>query len=227
LGGNRNTNGPIRVLLADDHTLFRQGLARILASFGGMEVVAEVPNDADALKLARELSPDVVIMQVQLPFERAIETLEAMRYFSDPPKVVIVTMFEIPRYLRGLTGVGASAYLLKTSSSEHLVAAVRAAALDPSSENAVVGMPRQMLEGTEEGVESILSARELEILLLTARGLSNHRIATSLHLSEATVKRHLANIYPKMGVCSRGEAAREALMREWITIEEVIAEDDR
>ncbi|HZB09531.1 MAG TPA: LuxR C-terminal-related transcriptional regulator [Rubrobacter sp.] len=107
------------------------------------------------------------------------------------------------------------------------MAAVRAAALDPSSENAVVGMPRQMLEGTEEGVESVLSARELEILLLTARGLSNHRIATSLHLSEATVKRHLANIYPKMGVCSRGEAAREALMREWITIEEVIAEDDR
>jgi len=226
LGGNRNTNGPIRVLLADDHTMFRQGLARILASYGGMEVVAEVPNDAEALKLARELSADVVIMQVQIPFERAIETLRAMRSFSDPPKVVIVTMFESPRYLRGLTGVGASAYLLKTSSSEHLVAAVRAAALDPTSENAVVGMPRQMLEGTKDGVEGVLSARELEILLLTARGLSNHQIATSLHLSEATVKRHLANIYPKMGVSSRGEASREALMREWITIEELTAEDE-
>ena len=226
MGGNRNTNGPIRVLLADDHTMFRQGLARILASYGGMEVVAEVPNDAEALKLARELSADVVIMQVQIPFERAIETLRAMRSFSDPPKVVIVTMFESPRYLRGLTGVGASAYLLKTSSSEHLVAAVRAAALDPTSENAVVGMPRQMLEGTKDGVEGVLSARELEILLLTARGLSNHQIATSLHLSEATVKRHLANIYPKMGVSSRGEASREALMREWITIEELTAEDE-
>ena len=144
-----------------------------------------------------------------------------MRSFADPPKVVIVTMFESPRYLRGLTGVGASAYLLKTSSSEHLVAAVRAAALDPKSENAVVGMPPSMLEGTQEGVESVLSARELEILLLAARGLSNHQIATSLNLSEATVKRHLANIYPKMGVGSRGEAAREALMREWITIEEI------
>ena len=226
MGGNRNTNGPIRVLLADDHTMFRQGLARILASYGGMEVVAEVPNDAEALKLARELSADVVIMQVQIPFERAIETLRAMRSFSDPPKVVIVTMFESPRYLRGLTGVGASAYLLKTSSSEHLVAAVRAAALDPTSENAVVGMPRQMLEGTKDGVEGVLSARELEILLLTARGLSNHQIATSLHLSEATVKRHLANIYPKMGVGSRGEASREALLREWITIEQITAEDE-
>jgi DNA-binding NarL/FixJ family response regulator len=226
LGGNRNTNGPIRVLLADDHTMFRQGLARILASYGGMEVVAEVPNDAEALKLARELSPDVVIMQVQMPFERAIETLKAMRSFSDPPKVVIVTMFESPRYLRGLTGVGASAYVLKTSSSEHLVAAVRAAALDPTSENAVVGMPRQMLEGTEEGVESVLSARELEILLLAARGLSNHQISTSLHLAEGTVKRHLANMYPKMGVSSRGEASREALLREWITIEELTAEEE-
>src|SRR5215208_6567602 len=149
LGENQitNANGPIRVLLADDHTMFREGLTGILASYGGMEVVAEVPNDGEALKLSRELSPDVVIMQVQIPFERAIETLKAMRSFPDPPKVVIVTMFESPRYVRALTGVGASAYLLKTSSSEHLVAAVRAAVLDPASENAVVGMPRSMLEG--------------------------------------------------------------------------------
>jgi DNA-binding NarL/FixJ family response regulator len=223
---NANTNGPIRVLLADDHTMFRQGLASILASYGGMEVIAEVPNDGETLELSRELSPDVVIMQVQIPFERALHTLNAMRSFPDPPKVVIVTMFESPRYVRGLAGVGASAYLLKTSSAEHLVAAVRAAALDPASENAVVGMPREMLEGTQEGVESILSARELEILLLAARGLSNHQIASSLHLSEGTVKRHLANLFQKMGVGSRGQASREALLREWITIEEVTAEDD-
>jgi DNA-binding NarL/FixJ family response regulator len=112
---------------------------------------------------------------------------------------------------------------VKTSSSEHLVAAVRAAVLDPASENAVVGMPRQMLESTAEGVDSILSARELEILLLAARGLSNHQIASALYLSEATVKRHLANIFQKMGVGSRGEASREALLREWITIEELTA----
>ena len=225
MGEDRTTNvrasGPIRVLLADDHTMFREGLASILASYGGLEVVAEVPNDAEALRLVGELSPDVVIMQVQMPFQRAKQTLEAMRAFPDPPKVVIVTRFESPRYVRGLTEVGASAYLLKTSSSEHLVAAIRAAVLDPLSENAVVGMPSQILEATEEGVESVLSARELEILLLAARGLSNQQIASSLRLSEATVKRHLANIYPKMGVASRGEAAREALMREWITIEEI------
>jgi DNA-binding NarL/FixJ family response regulator len=83
---NANANGSIRVLLADDHAMFRQGLAGILASYGGMEVMAEVPNDADALELARELSPDVVIMQVQMPFERALRTLEAMRSFPDPPR---------------------------------------------------------------------------------------------------------------------------------------------
>src|SRR3954463_10887116 len=111
MGVDRNTNvkasGPIRVLLVDDHTMFREGLASILASYGGLEVVAEVPNDAEALELARQGSPHVVIMQVQMPFKRAKQTLKAMRSFLDPPKVVIVTMFESPRYLRGLTGVGA------------------------------------------------------------------------------------------------------------------------
>jgi DNA-binding NarL/FixJ family response regulator len=165
-------------------------------------------------------------MQVQMPFERAKETLKAMRAFPEAPKVVIVTMFESPRYVRGLTGIGVSAYLLKASSSELLVAAVRAAVLDPKSENAVVGMPRSMLEDTQEGAESVLSARELEILLLAARGLSNHQIASSLHLSEGSVKRHLANVYLKMGVGSRGAASREALLREWITIEEITAEDE-
>jgi DNA-binding NarL/FixJ family response regulator len=84
--------------------MFREGLAGILASHGGMEVIAEVPNDGDALKLARELSPDVVIMQVQRPFSRAKETLKAMRAFPEAPKVVIVTMFESPRYVRGSRG---------------------------------------------------------------------------------------------------------------------------
>ena len=221
MGEDAESNGPIRVLLADDHTMFRQGLAGILASYGGMEVVATVPNDEDALRLARELRPDAVVMQVQMPVERALETLEAMRSFPDPPKVVIVTMLESPRYVRTITGAGASAYLLKTSSAEHLIAAVRAAVLDPEGGNAVVGMPRAMLEESGEGAEGVLSARELEILLLAARGLSNRRISQALHISEATVKRHLANVYEKMGVGSRGEASREALLRDWITIEEI------
>lgn len=224
--GTQDTQPTVRVLLADEHTMFREGLAGILASYGGMEVVASVPNGVEALELAGELYPDVVIMEVQMPFERSRETLMQMRSFPEPPKVVIVTMFENPRYIRELTELGASAYVLKASSSEHLIAAVRAAVFDPNSRHAVVGMPRELLESTREGIESILSARELEILLLTTRGLSNHQIATKLHLAEGTVKRHLANIYPKMGVSSRGEAARKALAREWITIEELTEEGE-
>ena len=215
----------ISVLLADDHTMFRQGLATILASYGGVEVLAEVPNDAEALRLVGELEPEVVIMQVQMPFERAKESLERMRALPHPPKVIVVTMFEEPRYVRSLMELGASAYLVKTSSSEHLVAAVRAAVFDPRAKNVVVGMPPAMLEESRDGVERVLSARELELLLLAARGLSNRQIAASTHLAEATVKRHLANIYQKMGVSSRGEAAREALLRDWITIEEITHSD--
>ena len=213
----------IRVLLADDHTMFRQGLAALLASHGGgMEVVAEVPNDAEALRLARELEPDVVVMQVQMPFERAKQTLREMRSFGRPPKVVVVTMFEEPRYVRGLMELGASAYLLKSSSAEHLLAAVRAAVVDPKAEHVVVGMPPSMVvEGTGEGDDGVLSGRELEVLVLASRGLSNRAISRALHLSEATVKRHLANIYARIGVASRGEAARKALHEDWITIEEI------
>ena len=196
MGENRSTDAPIRVLLADDHTMFRQGLAGILASHGAMEV--------------------------QIPVERAKETLEAMRAFEDPPpKVVIVTMFESPRYVRELTGVGASSYLLKSDSAEHLVAAVRAAVLDPEGGNVVVGMPRAMLERAEGGADGVLTTRQLEVLLLAARGLSNGRIASSLYITEGTVKRHLADVYEQMGVGSRGEAMREALARDWITIEEI------
>jgi DNA-binding NarL/FixJ family response regulator len=229
VGEDKNTNvgtsGPIRVLLVDDHTMFRQGLAGILASYEGLEVLADLPNDAQALEVARDLGPDVVIMQVQMPFERAVATLQAMRAFPDPPRVIIVTMFESPRYVRALTGVGASAYLLKTASAEQLVATVRTAIFDQQGKNVVVGMPTEMLQESTDGVEDVLSARELEILLLAARGLSNLQIAASANLAESTVKRHLANVYTKMGVSSRAEAAREALLRDWITIEELTHSD--
>jgi DNA-binding NarL/FixJ family response regulator len=225
MGENLGTGGPIRVLLADDHTMFREGLAGILASYGGMEVVAKVPNDEEALRLARETRPDVVVMQVQMPFKRAKEALRKMRSSSPSPKVVVVTMFENPSYVRELMGLGASAYLVKTSSAEHLVAAVRAAVFDPTARNVVVGMPSAMLEGTQEGADGVLSARELEILLLASRGLSNRQIANRIALAEATVKRHMANVNLKMDVSSRGEAARKALNEGWITIEELTAED--
>jgi DNA-binding NarL/FixJ family response regulator len=110
------------VLLADDHTMFREGLAGILTSHGGLEVVGETINDEGAVALAREKKPDVVIMQVQMPFEKAKEALKRMREVEPTPKVVIVTMFEDPDFLRDLLRLGASGYVLKSSSSRHLIA---------------------------------------------------------------------------------------------------------
>jgi DNA-binding NarL/FixJ family response regulator len=221
----RSKADPIRVLLADNHTMFRQGIASVLADYGGMEVVGQTDNDEGAVELARLTEPDVVLMQVQMPIPRARENLLRMREIADPaPKVVIVTMIEDPHDVRELMDLGASAYIVKSASAEHLVAAVRTAILDPKSKNVVVGMPRVLLEEAEEGSEGVLSARELEILLLAARGLSNRQIAAKVYLAEGTVKRHLTNTYHKMGVGSRGEATRMALYEEWITIQDVTDE---
>jgi DNA-binding NarL/FixJ family response regulator len=223
----RDQADPIKVLLADNHTMFRQGIASVLADFGSIEVVGQSDNDEGAVELARLRKPDVVLMQVQMPIPKAKENLSRMRESADPaPKVVIVTMIEDPREVRELMDVGASAYIVKSASTEHLVAAVRAAILDPKSKNVVVGMPLGMLEEAQEGSEGVLSARELEILLLASRGLSNRQIATRVHLAEGTVKRHLTNTYHKMGVGSRSEATRKALYEEWITIQDVTEEMD-
>ena len=171
--------------------MFREGLARVLASYGGIELVAETTNDEVAIALSREQKPDVVVMQVQVPFERAKATLDEMSSISPAPKVVISTMFEDPRHVRGFMKLGVSGYLVKSASVEQLMAALRVAVLNPSGENVVVGMPRQMLEEADGGAAGALSARELEILLLASRGLSNRQIASSLSLAEATIKRHL------------------------------------
>jgi len=215
-----------RVLLADDHTMFREGLARLLDTYGGLEVVGETANGEEAVILAQQKKPDVVIMQVQMPFEKARESLRRMREISPELKVVIVTMFEDPHMMRELLKLGASAYLLKSTSSRHLIGAVRAAVFDPLAQNVVVGMPLDALAEAEEGSGDVLTARQLEVLLLAARGLSNHQIAARLHLAEGTVGRHLSDVYKKMEVGSRSEATRKALREEWITIMDVTQESE-
>ncbi len=215
---------PIKVLLADDHTLFRDGLAGLLASYGGMEVVGSTSNGEEAVTLAERTRPDVVLMQVQIPFERAKDFLARMRAVSPPPKVVIVTMFESPRYLRELMGLGASAYLIKSASTQHLIGAIRAAVFDPQGENVVVGMPRGMLEEARKGSGGVLSARELEILLLAARGLSNREIGEKLHIFVYYLWSNVFYTYSKMDVSSRAEATRMALHEDWITVSDVTEE---
>lgn len=215
---------PTRVLLADDQTMHLDGLTHILGTRGGIEVVGQAPNDERAVALAREKEPDVVVVQTRAPTEKVKRVLAGVLGLPSPPKVVVMTLAENPRYVRELMGLGASAHLLKGASADHLVNAIRATVSDPDGEDAVVGAPAGALERWREGP---LTAREMEVLLLSARGLSSRRVARLLYLSESTVRRHLSNVYAKIGVHSRTEAARKALAEGWISLREVTGEEER
>ena len=232
----------VKVLLADDHAMFREGLAGMLGSAyeDQVEVVGKTKIGEEAVALAREKAPDMIVMEVDRSLEKARDALERIREGSkaSPPKVVILTMFDDPRMVRRIMGLGTNALIHKSASVEDLVAALSTTALDDQEgEHLIVAMPQEALGLSalglsedvleKDGARSVLSGRELEILLLAVRGRSNQQIAPQLHIALGTVKRHLANIYPKMGVGSRVEALRMALENEWFTISEIEATIDK
>lgn len=214
----------IKVLLADDHAMFRQGIGEVLSTDGRIEVVGEAENGQEAIALAEKLRPDVVLLDIVMPVMGAQEAIGRILSVPSPPRIVIVTMYDDPRLVRELIGLGAVAYLVKSATIEELISAVHHAAQSPidPGENVVMSAPPETFKKPDEldGADS-LSERELEVLLLVSRGMSNFQIANSLHLSEATIKRHLANIYPKLGVSSRGGAVRKALQENWITAHDI------
>ncbi len=213
----------IRVHLADDHTMFREGLEAIFASRGdGIEVVGRSSTGGDdAIALIAENKPDVVITQIDVDLNTAKEALSGIRRASPDSRIVVLTMSENLRYLQALSKMGIDAYLHKTSSTEELLATIDATSCEPGEGNVVISMPRHLLERLGEEPMAALSERETDVLVLAARGLPNARIADELNISEATVKRHLANVYGKIGVRSRSEAVRMALMEQWIGIGEI------
>jgi DNA-binding NarL/FixJ family response regulator len=214
----------IRVHLADDHTMFREGLAAILTSQGGdVEVVGQSFTGGDALALIERNKPDVVITQIDVDLHKAKEVLSRIRSLSPNSRIIVLTMFDNLHYLQALSKLGIDAYVHKSSSSEELIATIGTLSGDRAGKNVVVSMPRGLLERLREGPVGALSERETEIVVLAARGLSNFQIAKELRLSEATVKRHLANVYAKIGVGSRGEAVRKALVEEWIVLHDIIS----
>jgi DNA-binding NarL/FixJ family response regulator len=214
----------IRVHLADDHTMFREGLESILASRAeGIEVVGQSSSGGeDAVALIEENKPDVVIAQIDVDLNAAKEVIRRIGEASPDSRIVVLTMSDNLRYVQALSKLGIDAYIHKTSSSEELVATIDALIMrEPGDENTVVSMPRGSLERMGQGPMGMLSERETEVLVLVARGLSNYQIATEMHLAVSTVKRHLANIYQKIGVGSRSEATRMALQEQWIGIAEI------
>src|SRR5215203_3783033 len=212
-----------RVHLADDHTMFREGLESILSSRGdAIEVVGRSSSGGeDAVALVGEHKPDVIITQIDVDLKTARDVLFRIRSASPESRIVVLTMFDNLRYLKALSKLGIDAYLHKTSSSSELIATIGVLSRDEGGDNVVISMPRGLLERLGEEPVGALSERESEILVLAARGFSNYQIATELNLSEATVKRHLANVYQKIGVHSRSEAVRMALTEQWIGIHDI------
>lgn len=220
----------IRVLLADDHAMVRQGMAEMLSTDPGIEVVGEAGNGREAVDLAGRTKPDVVILDVEMPVMGGQVALRKLLALSPPPKVVVVTVFADQRLVRELLGLGASAYLSKNAPMQDLISTVRSVACGEDDDNVIVSLPRETLweDGGEEAhPEGGPTRKEAEILLLAAKGKGNREISETLHLSETTVKRHLSNIYEKLGVHSRSAATSEALSKGWISARDMTREEER
>jgi len=208
----------IRVLVADDHLIVRQGLRLILETDEALELVGEASDGAEAVQLARELAPDVVLMDLRMPGMDGLTAIERLQVDQPQVNVVILTTFnEDELMIRGLRA-GAKGYLLKDTSRESLFAAIRAAAkgealLSPEVLERL--LTRMESGGTQAsrtgGID--LTAREQEVLEAVARGERSKEIAYHLGISERTVKAHLSSIYNKFGVDSRAAAIAVAAQR--------------
>ena len=163
----------------------------------------------------------MVITQIDMDLHKAREILASVREAAPDSRIVVLTIFDNLRYVQALSRLGIDAYVHKSSSSEELLATIEAITHDPEGGDMVVTLPRGSLEQMGDGPMGDLSERETEVLVLVARGLSNDQIAQQLHLAPATVKRHLANIYERVGVRSRSEAVRMALVEQWIGLTEI------
>jgi DNA-binding NarL/FixJ family response regulator len=215
---------PVHVVLIDDHTMFRQGLLSLLSRRKGIEVVGDSDTGEGALALLEEQRPDVVVTQVDMDLGVAKEILRRVREASPDSRIVVLTAFDNLRYVQALSRLGIDAYIHKSSSEEELVATIEALVRNPGGGDVVISLPRGSLERMGDGPLGELSERETEVLVLAARGLSNQQIAAEMHLAEATVKRHLANVYEKVGVSSRTEAVRMALVEQWIGLTDITRE---
>jgi DNA-binding NarL/FixJ family response regulator len=206
--------GSPRVVIADDQTLVRGGFRMILNS-AGIPVVAEAANGKEAVAAALKHRPDVVLMDIRMP---EMDGLEATRRIlasrpGQDVRVIVLTTFDLDQYVYAALTAGASGFLLKDVSPEHLVAAVRLvrtgdALLSPSITRRLVERfaPRPDVPGVPGSDPSVLTPRELEVLGLIARGMSNAELASALTLSEATVKTHVARILGKLGLRDRVQA---------------------
>lgn len=211
----------IRIMIADDHPVVREGLSAMLSREEDIRVVGEAENGAQAVSKARELRPDIVLMDLRMP---ELDGVEAMRQIGDHDpniKFIVLTTYDNDEYIfRGIEA-GARAYLLKDAPRQELFKAIRGvykgeSLIQPAVAGKVLDRFAQLSRQTQ--VPEALSERELEVIKLMARGSANKEIAAELFISESTVKSHIASIFQKLGVSDRTEAVTQALHKGLIDL---------
>jgi len=217
----------IKVLLAEDHVITRQGMRRLLEDEGDFAVIGEAGDGEEAVQMATEMQPDVIIMDIAMPKLNGIEATRQIKLLRPTIAVLALSAYDDDEYVFGLLEAGAAGYLLKTASGDELIHAIRAVCagepvLDPVVTRKLINRFRFPGKVSGRGRPSEhLSDREMDIIKLAAKGMSNKEIGDELHLSKRTVEGHLRSIFNKLGVGSRTEAVLHALREGWFTLDDL------
>ena len=204
----------ITVLLVDDHRLVRDGVREILSAEDDLVVGADAASSAEAVARAVEHRPDVILLDVQIPGSPAADTVTRIRELCPGTRIIVLSMHDGAPLLRLLIEAGIRGYLHKSVDRRELVAAIRSVYLAP--DRMVLSVSGQTMSQLHGRNHAVLSSQELDILKLVADALSNSQIATRLHISEATVKRHLHAVFVKLGAVSRIDAVNKAIAESLI-----------
>jgi len=219
--------GNISIILGEDHQITRQGIRRLLEDEKGFTIIGEASNGEEAVKMVSEMKPDVVLMDIAMPKLNGIEATRQIKLINPRTGVLILSAYDDDEYVFAMLKAGAAGYLLKSVSGDELVRAIKAIhkgepVLDPVIAKKVMNYFKlpDKVPGMEEDSER-LSDRELDIIKLAAKGLTNKEIADELHLSYRTVEGHMRDVFNKLGVGSRTEAVLHGLKKGWFTLDEL------
>ena len=218
-------SNPIRVVLADDHAVVRKGIRDFIEEAGDIVVVAEAADGDAALEAIRSERPDVAVLDIQMPRRTGIEVTRAVRDEHLSVGVLVLTAYDDDPYVQAVLEAGANGYVLKNASSEEIVQAVHTVyegqmALDPSITRKIVARWMSAGQAPAEPLKPRPSPREMDVLRLVARGMTNKAIAAQLKISERTVQGHIASLFSKLGVNSRTEAVVRSAQLGWVSLDE-------
>lgn len=201
----------IKILIADDHTIVRAGIRQLLETQPDLEVIAEVENGRDAVERALRLKPSVVLMDLRMPEMDGVQAITSIKTQLPDTNILVLTTYDTDADIVRAVDAGATGYLLKDVPREELFRAVRATAKGETVLASSVAA--RLMNKVRAGGDEALTAREIDVLLLVARGATNQEVAESLHISKATVKSHLIQICNKLGVSDRTAAVTTAIER--------------